>query len=703
MDYGTTRVTKWWEMDQLDMINGEVSLKYNCKSEPSEEPITILVKKIIKNPNFIIGSGGEEMSVGDMDVKGTNSYTGAWSGRAGELGKEFMDNGGEVDAGHDADEIVKILFEPANLTREELCDEYPEVCEEEKNSAPVLKPTLVFDEILGWDLREMLDADDTPPTKLIEEVRELLRDYFNPHTCKQDIDQIDNNVTDVSTPISNRGALVAGTESKAFDENEVPAVDGPVLDAFNNKKKPDLWVAKDLSALTKKGIKVDLSNVTKARDQLSEFVSEDTQKDVFNDIMKLVLGDGPKLPEAEELFDDLVSLNETLSDIYDFNTDLETDLVKVWGWLLKIEKVPGILKKIDGTLAILDRVLRLVGMIKQIKVFVKVARRAVDIVRKNVMKRAIDKTTQINKKVVKPNKPRLKTLLVRNEILREVTAKANWVTANVLIPPLELTGKCKATNNGAARVNQVIRPIKNSVQKTKNAIEDLHDTVSRLLSVITYPMNLFDKLYEVIKSAFDGFNVLDVILSPFRLALNYRVTITIPGPFCSYRKTLKIPYPCGVKWCRKCFWGCWNFPCGVNFCTKTTVITVPYFCFKTFSFTVGDVLNGIQGVMDIIFAPLNLAVDAILNALPKINIPIPGLPINFNDLERLMRLPDLSGMFDLPNLSLGCLGDLADQDFTPLVRVVQKGEIDYEFVKDVLSASSGCIPTFDPICSSSDA
>ena len=136
---------------------------------------------------------------------------------------------------------------------------------------------------------------------------------------------------------------------------------------------------------------------------------------------------------------------------------------------------------------------------------------------------------------------------------------------------------------------------------------------------------------------FDSFDVLRAIISPFHAALKTTVTISISGPFCSYKKTLRIPYPCGIKRCRKCFdGGCWNFPCGAIFCTKRTVVTIPTFCMKTFSYIVGDVLNGIQGVMDFIFAPLNLAVDEILNAIPLPNNSYPGIPINVEDLEPIL-------------------------------------------------------------------
>jgi hypothetical protein len=117
-------------------------------------------------------------------------------------------------------------------------------------------------------------------------------------------------------------------------------------------------------------------------------------------------------------------------------------------------------------------------------------------------------------------------------------------------------------------------------------------------------------------------------------------------------------------------------------------------CTKTFSFTVAQIIDGIQGVLNFILAPFNLLVDTIINAIPIPEFPIPKLP-NL-DLIKL-NLPVLP---DLPDLNVPAPFDqLVPDDLTGLFNAVKFGRIDFDFVIDNIGQA---FPEFQPICDSTD-
>jgi hypothetical protein len=101
-------------------------------------------------------------------------------------------------------------------------------------------------------------------------------------------------------------------------------------------------------------------------------------------------------------------------------------------------------------------------------------------------------------------------------------------------------------------------------------------------------------------------------------------------------------------------------------------------CKKTFKFTIGQIIDGISGIADFIFAPLNALVDAIINAIPIPDFPFPGLPrIDFE-------LPSL----DLPNLPALQVPPPFDKivplDLSKLLDGINIGNFDVDFVINVI-------------------
>jgi hypothetical protein len=117
-------------------------------------------------------------------------------------------------------------------------------------------------------------------------------------------------------------------------------------------------------------------------------------------------------------------------------------------------------------------------------------------------------------------------------------------------------------------------------------------------------------------------------------------------------------------------------------------------CTKTFSFTVGEIIDGIQGILDFIFAPFNALVDTIINAIPIPELPIPKLP-NLDLIQ--LNLPILP---DLPDLNVPAPFDqLVPVDLTGLFNAVKFGSVDFDSVINVIRPA---FPEFQPICDSTD-
>ena len=209
-------------------------------------------------------------------------------------------------------------------------------------------------------------------------------------------------------------------------------------------------------------------------------------------------------------------------------------------------------------------------------------------------------------------------------------------------------------------------------------------------------------------------------MNPFYKALSTKITIPIVGPFCSKTVRITAPYPCGIKECKKCrrFFRkkrCIRYPCGVKRCYFKRSVRLPTFCKKKFSFTINQVLNGISGVMDIIFYPISKATDAILAAIPMPPLKLfPSFPSNFNVLNKLdvianvltgptfpTDLLDFSSVdLALPGLNDSACGKSASE-LSEVLELAKKGDITPEFVREFYDDCDG-FQDLNPSCSSTD-
>jgi hypothetical protein len=141
--------------------------------------------------------------------------------------------------------------------------------------------------------------------------------------------------------------------------------------------------------------------------------------------------------------------------------------------------------------------------------------------------------------------------------------------------PVNVTRNCKSTNNGAKFVTDAIdimgayfEPPFNLIEKFSSTLQDVRASIAVALTTLT---DIFDKIV----STASIFSKLDFFLKPFNDALNTKISVSIPGPFCSKQVDTRVKYPCGVKICRRCGWFCVSYPCGVRICEANISLTLP--------------------------------------------------------------------------------------------------------------------------------
>jgi hypothetical protein len=400
----------------MDNVDGDKLIEYNCL-DVKPEPITVLIEQFLKNPTLLVGNDKGEMDFETIEVN--NMFTMEMVVKAEELGEDYM-----MAKQVEGDSPVTVLARRADMSDFE-------------GSDSVASPESMYENLFSFPLEAFLDADHDFSNdvengfdpELIEQTRVLVESIESGlGICIPDYEQVYRNITDVTTPIKNRGKLMI-TFIQTSDEPEDQTIGENRVLEFSNRKKPDVWEQQNFSALTE-----DFDWVSELEDEklVAEFATDNVSPALLAELRIFLLGTGEGLPESEELLSDLVALDKLLIGIYDLSTGLEDGLVNIYDLILLVLKIEPILKKIEKTLKILDKVVKLVGIIKQTKPIVIPVRFAITKIL-SVLKNAIPKVKNISDKTAKPSKPKVRKLLIQNEKFRTTAAKTAFVNQNYLI------------------------------------------------------------------------------------------------------------------------------------------------------------------------------------------------------------------------------------------------------------------------------
>jgi len=658
MDYGTTRIVRWRVMDSID----GVPLVYNCFNVRPDDAITVLIKEFFENPTLLTGT--EEGGLQLLAVGVDNMFTTEVVVDAEDLGPDYL-----TATGTDGKSSVTVL-----ARREDMND-----------GLPVDNPMLMYDNAFMFDFEDFTDedfdfsADENKANfdrELIPEIRLLIRTIVDERMCTPDYDQVYVNKTDVATPIFLRGNLTKSfpRTSDQSDEPEDQTEIGRLLEFCNitdkdcGKNDTDTWVPIDFSDLIEQ---IDWTTKLSDTELLRKFSDPDVSQDALDELRESLLGGGDGLSAVKILLDDLVEVNDFLIDFYETFSTIEEVTIEVYDLIQLALGIPAQLKKIEKILLAVEKILKLVSIIKQLKAVTIPVRNAIGKLREVIKKKVLPKVEELNKKYTIPAKPNVQTNLTRIENYRNRSATTSSRLYKFLIVPTNITRNCQLTNTTASLINPTISAVKSFFEPAFALIKAVRIAVEFLQDTLAGAIKAIKNLAEAIGSTLGVFSILTIVTEPFIRLLEEEITLSIPGPFCSFTKTLNIPYPCGVNYCNS-YWGI-RYPCGVKICRTTTKVTVPSFCFKEFKFSIGQIIDGLQGVSDFIFAPLNIAADFAISLIPLPEFPLPQLPsIDFLDLPVL----DLPG---LPDFNLPPPLDKLPLDLT------------------------AAFPEFTPICSSGDS
>ena len=483
------------------------------------------------------------------------------------------------------------------------------------------------------------------------------------------------------------------------------------------------WVAQEEEDFTS-----EENFLPKTRGKINTWVSnpvlngtEVTPEDLWDNFGDLFLGRGGGLPNVQDLLHELSGIEETLGGFYDISTTLEGDMLSIFELMHNVDKTEEQLKDIDRTLSTLERVMKLVSIIKYVKPIAKPISNSVGKIRKYGIRRALTMVKKIRGTVTQPHKGKVKTALTKNEEIRSVLAKSRFLNQNLMINPFETTRNCEPTDKAAGFLVPLVREANVDTTGALDEIKQFQEAIADLKKELKDVINFVEDMTKSIEKIADKANPIKKVMDPFYKALSTRITIPIFGPFCRKTVTINIPYPCGVKKCRKCRRifrkkRCIKYPCGIKRCTYRKRVRVPVFCKRKFSFTVNQVLNGISGVMDIIFYPINKATDALLSAIPLPDIPLlPAFPTNFDAMENMKKINNViagpnfpNNLLDFPSIQLALPGldeallcGRSANELSNIIDMAMNEEITPEFVREFYDDCSGW-QDLNPVCGTTE-
>jgi len=388
---------------------------------------------------------------------------------------------------------------------------------------------------------------------------------------------------------------------------------------------------------------------------LFDAFSGDLEPAEKQELLDKFLGTGPGLPAAKELLETFQKIDTLLRRIYGFGEGAEDGIIVVYDLLQSLEEIQPLVKDAKEQVDFLVRGAKVIGIISQIKPFIKPIVTIMTKVSKT-LDAAIAKIKKIEDKTIKPTKPKVQKALQAAEKVKGAIAVTAYVSEQLFIIPMNTTRNCESVDAMAGLVNEATREATTKIFEVADDIGGFFDEVGDIIGEIQKPIQDINALFDGISSVVSSLDVLDPVVKPFQEVLDKVIDIRIPFFWCSKSVTTIVPYPCGVHLCCKDIWwvGRVCVPCGVKFCNGSITVKYPVWCDKRFVFTIRQVLDGIQGVADIIMAPINFLIDVAVRGVILLvkevtgvdlnNLPIPGLNVDITGLEFGNLLP--IGSFD---------------------------------------------------------
>ena len=703
MNFGTTEVIQWRSADNID---GVERLEYNCVNAPPS-PVTIFVEKIVTTNPALIGIN-EEGEIQLLNIEGNNFYTSEVQVEAEEIGEDYLEmmRNKTEDGVFDPKTIISVLAENLGNSSEDLCAFDNDLCEEELQSDAVSRPAFMYNDVFIFSTTDFSESgyDFSPDIEngfdeaKIPQIQGVIADVVDKRLCQKIWEQdYESGGCDIATPIFPRGQL-GKIFPRTTDSLLLPEyLDLVELDAARRR----MVFNEDKTKWTKKNREDFIGDAFKKlpnKLQLIGNFSSNLDDELKQKFLDLALGEGDGLPDSQLLLETFEEIDRLLLRIYDITDKFEDNLIEIFDLINNVESIRPIVNDLEILSKIVYYVLQAASAIPKIGTFIVPVRNVVGRF-KSLLKTANTKLENIEAETTVPARPKIEIFLNKTESTQEVIAKTVFVN-QALSSVVQITRNCPSVDSKAKIVNDAIASGKDVVTTAIDDFAAFGESVVRLISLIVDPISIFNTLSDDLRKLAEELRIFDVVLVPIRNLLNKRISVSIPGPFCTTRKILNIPYPCGVRFCRSCsFFGCFNYPCGVNICTKRTVIYLPRWCSIGASFTIGEIVDGITGVLDILFKPLIFLMEQAIKLLGIDfgSFGIPGIDISFNGLS----LPSID--LNLPSVDLNLPSPFPEISGLSIdfANAIDIGNFNASF----LVPSIGKIPGFEqfqPICASTD-
>ena len=392
---------------------------------------------------------------------------------------------------------------------------------------------------------------------------------------------------------------------------------------------------------------------------------ESLTQDFFDEYLPVLLqGDG--LPNTKQVIEELRKLREWVQKYLDLFESTDYNFGSLLDVLITIQTTDTTLQVSDAQIETFILFMKSLQQIPQLRPYVKPVLFHLEKIHQLIVHPAMEKVKEVQKLIRSSNvKSFVKQLLIGNEELAEIFLITALMDNNLIIPPLDLMKNCKNVDRLSASILS-----SNTIQNTNNALKQPWELLKQLNVTLPTPRklkeleDLIKKFLEALDLIMEFIRLFKPLLDPFEKILSRKITLPVIGPFC--QKTMPevcIGVPCGTKYCKKRYWcgssckcswrGCkcknhyctGSYACGVKYCRECTPsykVTIP--CARTFSYSIRQLLKGVNGILGIILRPMRAEMNRILSAIPKPDLGfLPAIPVDI--VPPLLDLPAIFGQF----------------------------------------------------------
>lgn len=323
------------------------------------------------------------------------------------------------------------------------------------------------------------------------------------------------------------------------------------------------------------------------------------------------------------LFDQISETNDLIEQHINISEALDEHLGTVNEFLAQVEELEAMIHEYDKLSKSALRVCRSLELNKYFKPVIRLFSGPLKKMRSSFLQRAAKALENMQDKISSKLQPRLEKAMDANEQAAEALGGILALNERWVIPPLKIGRNCKATDAvaGAILASKTVELTNSFLKAPLDAGEAAAKAISDLAVVANPAAAILDRTREMheslmaLKNTFFGGPFAQVLGFVDRI-LDYQVKLTVPFFELSPPVRVCAPLPCGIKMCKKRVWGMKvKVPCGVKLCDVCADVQVLVPTFKSFIFSLGDVMDGIAGLADLVLGPLMLVFDAVVDEL----------------------------------------------------------------------------------------